>query len=76
MTNQPAPYSSRKFWTMMIWQTVFTVLLVKDFVTGDQYSNLTLIILGSYFAANVGDKLAKRPIISKVNDDGYGKPIE
>lgn len=72
-------YSSRKFWSMMLWQSVFTALLMRGFINGDQYSNLTLIILGAYFAANVGDKFAQRPPSTRVvirEEDGYSKPIE
>ena len=53
-------YSSRKFWAMMFWQSVFTWLLIKSHLSGDQYGNLTFVLLGAYFAANVGDKFAKR----------------
>lgn len=71
-------FSSRKFWTMMWWQSVFTLLLIKDHLTGDQYGNLTFVLLGAYFAANVGDKFAQRPPSTKVlvTDDGHTRPIE
>jgi hypothetical protein len=71
-------YGSRKFWAMMFWQSMFTWLLIKQHVTGDQFSNLTFVVLGSYFAANVGDKFAQRPPSKKilVNDDGNTRPIE
>ena len=46
-------WSSRKYWSAMVWQIVFTILVVKKVVTGDTYATLTFITLGGYYAANV-----------------------
>jgi hypothetical protein len=67
-------YTSRKFWCMMFWQAVFTFLVFKGVVTGDQYGNLTLITLGAYFAANVISKFAHNA--EKPNDSGNFKAVE
>lgn len=53
-------YASRKFWAMVAVQLLHSVLLVYGHLTGDQYGNLTLVVLGGYFMANVGDKVAQR----------------
>lgn len=68
-------YTSRKFWCMMFWQAVFTGLVFNGVVTGDQYGNLTLITLGSYFVANVVAKFAPT-VAEKTNDNGNAKVIE
>ena len=49
-------WGSRKFWSAMIWQAVFTVLVAKKIIPPEAYQALTFITLGGYFASNVMDK--------------------
>jgi len=49
-------WTSRKFWSAMFWQAVFTGLLIAKVLPPEVYFSLTLITLGGYFAANVMDK--------------------
>ena len=51
-------WSSRKFWTMMIWQGVWTIAVFSGIVTGPLYYDLTLIGLGGYYMGNVGEHIA------------------
>jgi hypothetical protein len=44
--------TSRKFVAVMGWQSVFTVLLLADKLTGDQYVNVTTLLLVGYLVVN------------------------
>ena len=46
-------WSSRKFWTMTVWQAAFTGLLVGGFLTDAIYAGLSAWNLGAYMASNV-----------------------
>ena len=47
-------FSSRKFVAVMFWQVVFTALLLADKLTGDQYVNVTTLLLVGYLVVNAG----------------------
>lgn len=47
-------FSSRKFLAVMFWQFVFTVLLLVDKLNGDQYVNITTLLLVGYLVVNAG----------------------
>jgi len=53
-------YSSRKFVTMIGTIVLFTVLLVLGKISESIYSDLIFIVIGGYFAGNVGEHFAKR----------------
>ena len=53
-------WTSRKFWAAMLWQTVFVALLWHGKLPPDVFEGVTWLVLGAYFAANVGDKFARR----------------
>jgi hypothetical protein len=44
--------TSRKFLAVMFWQAVFTGLLLGKFLTGDQYINVTTLLLIGYLVVN------------------------
>lgn len=50
-------WTSRKFWAMMIWQTVITVLLYRGKLPVDAFQSLTWLLLGGYFVGNVAQKV-------------------
>ena len=47
-------FSSRKFIAVMFWQMVFTVLLLAGQLNGDQYVNITTLLLVGYLVINAG----------------------
>ena len=53
-------FSSRKFVAVMVWQSIFTVLLLTDQLTGDQYVNLTTLLLVGYLVINAGQHVLER----------------
>ena len=54
--------TSRKFIALMFWQAVFTALLLVDNLTGDQYVNVTTLLLVGYLVVNAGQHvLEKKP---------------
>ena len=54
--------TSRKFIAVMFWQAVFTGLLLVDNLTGDQYVNVTTLLLVGYLVVNAGQHvLEKKP---------------
>ncbi len=50
-------WSSRKFWTMMLWQAVFTALLTFEVLPVEAFVTLTMMLLGSYFLANAAQHI-------------------
>jgi hypothetical protein len=44
--------TSRKFLAVMFWQAVFTGLLLSDKLSGDQYVNVTTLLLVGYLVVN------------------------
>lgn len=46
-------WTSRKFWTMMLWQAVATAMLWFGKLESEHYWMLSGILVGSYMAANV-----------------------
>ena len=60
LVDNPVPWSSRKFWTMMVWQSVWTGLLAGGILTQDNYFLLSLIGVGGYLAANIVGKFAEK----------------
>ena len=53
-------FSSRKFVAVMFWQGVFTGLLLMDKLTGDQYINVTTLLLVGYLVINAGQHVFER----------------
>ena len=53
MDSAAVRWSSRKFWTMMVWQTVFTGLLIGGYLPDAIYAGLSAWNLGAYIAGNV-----------------------
>lgn len=51
--------TSRKFWAVMFWQIVFTVLLWYGKLPVESYVSLTWLILGGYLLANVAQGVLK-----------------
>jgi len=49
-------WTSRKFWTVNIWQLVASFMLWFDKIDGGTYAMLTAGLIGIYAAANFGDK--------------------
>lgn len=58
-TDARQRWSSRKFWTAMIWSLVWTGLLVADYLSETTYRELMLVTLGAYFLANVWQKVKR-----------------
>ena len=57
-------WSSRRFWSMMLWQGVNTWLVAEKLIPHEAYVSVTWLLLGGYFLANtsqhVVDKLAEK----------------
>jgi hypothetical protein len=53
-------FSSRKFIAVMAWQAVFTGLLVLGQLSGDQYVNITTLLLVGYLVVNAGQHVLER----------------
>ena len=53
-------FSSRKFVAVMFWQMVFTGLLLADNLTGDQYVNVTTLLLVGYLVVNAGQHVLEK----------------
>lgn len=51
--------TSRKFWAVMFWQAVVTVLLWFGKLPVETYVSLTYLLLGGYLAANVTQGVLK-----------------
>lgn len=47
-------WTSRKFWAAMAWQGVFTTLYAKGIMPEEIFENLTWLLLGGLYVANVG----------------------
>jgi hypothetical protein len=52
--------TSRKFIAVMVWQTIFTGLLLIDKLTGDQYINVTTLLLVGYLVINAGQHVLEK----------------
>ena len=52
-------WNSRKFWTMVAFAAVFTVLLTLGTLGESSYVSLQTILLLAYFGANVGQRFAE-----------------
>lgn len=50
-------WTSRKFWAMMVWETVFVVMRWQDVLPVEAFVTLTGLLLGGYYASNVGQKV-------------------
>jgi len=49
-------WSSRKFWSAMLWQACLVALVVLDKIPASVFESLTFLILGGYFLSNVAQK--------------------
>jgi uncharacterized membrane protein len=50
-------WMSRKFWLVILWQTVITVLLIKAIIPVAVFESLTWLLLGGYLGVNVAQKV-------------------
>lgn len=50
-------WSSRRFWTMVVFQTAFSVMAYVGKIDGGTFVALTGITLGAYFASATAQKL-------------------
>ena len=62
--NQLERWTSRKFWAMMVWQTVMVWLLWSGKLPLEGFVSVTWLLLGGYFASNVIQALT----VSKVGE--------
>ena len=46
-------WSSRKFWAMMVWESVFIWLFIEHKLPVEALTSVTWLLLGGYFAGNV-----------------------
>jgi len=51
-------WTSRKLISMWAFTGLFTVMLSKAMITGDQFVSLLTILLLAYFGANVAEKFS------------------
>lgn len=58
-------WSSRKFWTMMFWQTAMTALMVLDKLPVSTFEALSYLILGGYFLSNVAGKVMQDKYVKR-----------
>lgn len=49
-------WSSRKFWSAMLWQAVLVVMVCLGKLEQSVFESLTFLILGGYFLSNVVEK--------------------
>lgn len=50
-------YASRKFWVAVVFQIVFTIMLIECKLPAPVFENLTYMLLGGYFISNVTQKI-------------------
>lgn len=50
-------WSSRRFWTMVVFETAFIVLVIVNKIDGGTFVALTGITLGAYFASATAQKI-------------------
>jgi len=62
-------WSSRKFWTMIIWQSIWTLGFFLGSIKSPTYYDLTLIGLGGYYMGNIGEHLANALKVFARNKD-------
>lgn len=55
-------WTSRKFWAMMFWQGVFTTMLWHGKLSITVFENLTWMLLGGYFVANIAQQWLVRRV--------------
>lgn len=56
MTEVAARWSSRKFWSAMVWQAVMVWLLFVGKLPVPVFETLTWLLLGGYYLSNVAQK--------------------
>ena len=56
MSDAKVRWSSRKFWTMIFWQAVFTLLLCIGKIPESTFEAVTYLLLGGYLVSNVAQK--------------------
>lgn len=56
--NHLSKWSSRKFWAMMLWQSVMVGLLAFKILPPEPFVAITWLILGGYFVGNVTQHIA------------------
>lgn len=57
-SHQSNKWSSRKFWAMMLWQSVMVGLLAFKVLPPEPFVAITWLILGGYFVGNVTQHIA------------------
>jgi len=53
-------WSSRKFWSAMIWQAVFTVMFGLGVLPEEAFVALTYLLLGGYFVSNTSQHIMSK----------------
>ena len=63
--KQESKWSSRKFWSAMLWQACNVVLVYNGTISESVFETLTFLLLGGYFLSNVAQKKIVQKIVQK-----------
>lgn len=53
-------WTSRKFWTMVVFQAANTMFVVFGLIPVSTYENISYLLLGSYFLANAAQHIFEK----------------